>query len=111
LIDFGYAQRYWEADKHIEPDKHKGFVGNFAFASHNAFKPISQSRRDDFVSICYLLVYLFNGEPNWMYKISQGPPIDVNPAVAAVKKSMTPKRLCVGSSKRLIDFTREVFSY
>lgn len=32
------------------------------FASKNAFNLFTQSRRDDLISLCYLLIYLIDGD-------------------------------------------------
>ena len=42
------------------------FCGNVLFASHNAFKKVTQSRRDDLISLAYLLEFFINGEITWL---------------------------------------------
>jgi hypothetical protein len=37
------------------------FKGNFLYASVNAFNFVSLGRRDDLISLCYLLIYLVDG--------------------------------------------------
>ena len=41
---------------------YKSFQGNLAFSSKNAFNQISLSRRDDLISLVYLLMYLATGK-------------------------------------------------
>jgi hypothetical protein len=66
LIDFGLARSFWHhGHTHIEESKLPRFMGNCMFASYNAFKNIVLSRRDDFISLGYLLVYLFEGQNTW----------------------------------------------
>jgi len=66
LIDFGLATPYLVIDenreqKHIK-EEHKDFQGNLAFSSKNAFKEITLSRRDDLISVIYMLIYLATGD-------------------------------------------------
>ena len=63
VIDFGLAQRYHDADgNHIPMKKQGTFKGNIIFASKNAFNLLTQSRRDDLISLCYLLLYIIDGD-------------------------------------------------
>ena len=63
LIDFGICQKYLDRNKkHKQLVRVNDFRGNFAFASVYAFHFVTQSRRDDLISLCYLLVFLVNGE-------------------------------------------------
>jgi serine/threonine protein kinase len=69
LIDFGLA-RAWKnfCGAHIEQEKGVAFSGNMMFASPNALNGFSLSRRDDLISLSYILIYLFDGEQKWMQK-------------------------------------------
>ena len=66
LIDFGLSTPYLYNDpitnelKHIKME-HKEFQGNLAFSSKNAFNEITLSRRDDLISLVYMLLYLSSG--------------------------------------------------
>ena len=67
LIDFGIASSYVKKerifreprndDDHIECTTQR-FKGNYAFCSPNALNNSSTSRRDDFLSLLYILVFL-----------------------------------------------------
>lgn len=64
LIDFGFADKYTEDDKsHIKAgsltDK---FEGNLLFASPNQLNFMRTSRRDDIISVFYMIIYLMNGD-------------------------------------------------
>ena len=56
---------------HIECKKREKFTGNFLFASLNLFKYLTPSRRDDLISLAYLLIYYLLGEVTWASKIYQ----------------------------------------
>ena len=62
LIDFGLATRYLnETGQHIKESYCQHFTGNIALASQNALKFKTVSRRDDMISLAYLLVYMAQG--------------------------------------------------
>lgn len=59
LIDFGLVRKYKDANGDlIKNKKELVFKGNIIFASKHLFNMESPSRRDDFISLCYLLVYM-----------------------------------------------------
>ena len=60
LIDFGFATRYLNArtGQNVECKDIEEFRGNIIFASHNQMEFKSTSRRDDLISLFYLIVYL-----------------------------------------------------
>lgn len=60
IIDFGYATSYLEEDgkTHIQKEKVDFFRGNMIFASSHQLKFNRTSRRDDLISVFYILIYL-----------------------------------------------------
>ena len=61
LIDFGLCTKYKnEQGEHIKLVKTTRFIGNFSFCSLNTCRLYNKSRRDDFESIFYVLIYLLN---------------------------------------------------
>ena len=59
LIDFGISQRYLNDDgTHKEFYEKVPFMGNLIFSSKNAFREVSLSRRDDIISLVYVLQFL-----------------------------------------------------
>lgn len=68
LVDFGISKSYLDDNfDHVSFKEKVPFVGNYLFASKNAFLEVEQSRRDDLISLCYLLTVLLNGEiPVWL---------------------------------------------
>ena len=63
IIDFGFATPYVEADgqTHIQKQRLGTYRGNIIFSSLNQLKFYSTSRRDDLISLFYLLIYMLKG--------------------------------------------------
>ena len=63
IIDFGISKKFRDINgNHINCGQESIFQGNFVFASVNAHNYITLSRRDDLIQLCYLLVYLLDGD-------------------------------------------------
>ena len=57
LIDFGFADKYTNISENEQVDF---FRGNMLFASIRQLKFYRTSRKDDMISLCYLLIFLLN---------------------------------------------------
>lgn len=64
LIDFGLSSKFLDKKgNHISfEDKIPEFKGNMMFASYDQMNKFKTSRRDDMVSLCYLMLYLLNND-------------------------------------------------
>jgi serine/threonine protein kinase len=61
LIDFGFATKYLDSKGSHLPDKHiELFQGNLIFSSVSQLKFRSTSRRDDLISLAYMISYLLH---------------------------------------------------
>ena len=61
LVDFGLVSRYLDDNgNHIEEGEQTKFKGSMLFASSTAFRFIQTSRRDDLISLIYILVFLLD---------------------------------------------------
>ena len=69
IIDFGLCKKYRSSKtgKHILPKIGLKFHGNFKFSSSNAIKGKESSRRDDIISLGYMLIYLIKKGLPWDY--------------------------------------------
>jgi len=66
LIDFGLSLCYRDNNgRHISKGSSRDIVGSINFISVNIHKGITASRRDDIISIFYVLVYLIVGDLPW----------------------------------------------
>jgi serine/threonine protein kinase len=71
LIDFGVSRNYVDnIGEHLEQAQTNILTGNLIYSSHNAFKYETLSRRDDLISLAYLLVFFFNSKLDWVSKIN-----------------------------------------
>lgn len=69
IIDFGLAIKYVDNEgKHIAATKERFFQGNLIFASKHCFNLVTHSRRDDLISLAYLLLYLIDGDLAFLTK-------------------------------------------
>ena len=110
LIDFGISKRYLnEEGLHLPLHDCNDFSGNIYFSSKNAFQHLTLSRRDDLISLCYLLAYLMNGETTWINKEIRDKR-ELHRRVAAIKKDMKPKEFCIRSAQGLLPFAKKVWS-
>ena len=69
MIDYGLSHRYRHGNgKHVsfESSKNAQFKGNFMFQSKWAFEKIAQVRRDDLISLIYMLIYFVNRKVPWV---------------------------------------------
>ena len=67
VIDFGLCKKYRSSKtgKHILPKLTGKFNGNYKFCSPNIMKGKESSRRDDLISLGYILIYLIKKELPW----------------------------------------------
>ena len=62
IIDYGMTTEYLDQNgNHIPKDEVEYFRGNLMFASLSALNFNRQSRKDDLIRVCYLLLFLTNG--------------------------------------------------
>ena len=117
LIDFGLATKWRDANtgKHLKMVKLDYFEGNLYFSSVNQLLVRSTSRRDDLISLFYLLAYLLNhGNMPCMkdaFKLADS--VDIRTkfnAVLQAKKTVKLIDMCVERTVPLREFARHVQS-
>ena len=95
----------FRSGKHI-PFEKKDFQGNLAFSSLNAFNETSLSRRDDLISLFYLLIYLVTGKIPF---VSRTIPLENQVGrIKRLKNSMSPAGLCMLSQTEYLTKFGEV---
>jgi casein kinase 1 len=115
LIDFGLCSRYIDDQgQHVPRKQTNIFKGNLVFGSKNAFKGQSLSRRDDLISLAYLLIYLVDGDLLFMQGegSSEDEPDQATEFknIGLKKVKMTPEELCItDESRKLLPFISEIY--
>ena len=62
IIDYGMATSYLDSnDEHLAKEKMPEFRGNLFFTSISKLEFNRPCRKDDFVSLCYFMIFLING--------------------------------------------------
>ena len=119
LVDFGFATKYLTRDSqtgrkcHVVKKLDDMFRGNLMFASSNQMQFYTTSRRDDLISLAYLLVYLvrdFKLPGVDMDQLAMGD-MESFKTIAKSKGETTLNQLCEGESEELCDFVTEIFTY
>ena len=74
VIDFGFATKYFNSEKDMHVSKKLMYVfrGNVEFASLNQMKFHTTSRRDDLISLFFLMIYMLKQGCMPGYRISKG---------------------------------------
>jgi len=67
VVDFGLCKKYRSSKtgKHILPKMNRKFIGTLKYASFNVVKGKESSRRDDLISLGYMLIYLLKKQLPW----------------------------------------------
>ena len=72
IIDFGLCKKYIDNDnKHIEIKSGKTIIGTPNFVSVNVHNGVEPSRRDDLISLAYIILYLINGGLPWIREVKE----------------------------------------
>ena len=111
LIDYGLAKKYVDdRGLHLPEQQSTAFEGNLIFSSANGQNLRSTSRRDDLISLCYLLIYSLEGSLPWLETDENLNDIEEFHVVREMKEIATPETLCnTSDSSRLKTFVTEIF--
>jgi serine/threonine protein kinase len=67
LVDFGFATKYLDRrGEHLHEGMLQSFRGNMLTSSTNLMMFKTTSRRDDMISLLYLIIYLLNQTLPWI---------------------------------------------
>ena len=111
LIDYGLSKKYRSSikGKHIMFIKKDRFRGTLNFSSINSMECYESSRRDDLISIGYMLIYLIKGELPWS-KIKCGTISERFNNILNLKKNTTNEELCKNLPSEFCDYIKYVKS-
>ena len=97
IIDFGLSRIYIKEDVHIPNKADSSIVGTMRYISTHIHEGNVYSRRDDIISILYVIIYLLKGKLPWCsLKIEPGDKRTKAEIVYEVKKQTPIPILCSG---------------
>ena len=111
LIDYGISKKYRSSikGKHIMFIKKDRFRGTLNFSSINSMEGYESSRRDDLISIGYMLIFLIKGELPWS-KIKYVQTSERYIKLLNLKKNTTNEELCKNLPSEFCDYIKYVKS-
>lgn len=113
LLDFGFATRFIEktTGQHIQQEEVETFRGNMIFGSLNQLNFLKTSRRDDLISLLYMLVYMLNnGQLTGIDLDTQMINTEAFKLAKRAKMNHTLDDLCCGNASIMKKFAQEVLS-
>lgn len=113
LVDFGFATSFIEKQSglHIQHDEVETFRGNMIFGSLNQLNFQKTSRRDDLISLLYMLVYMLNnGKLTGIDLETQMINTEAFKLARKAKQIHTLDTLCCGNAHILKSFAHEVLN-
>ena len=102
LIDYGFCEKYYKDDIDA-PRAH----GNICYSSINALSGVPVSRKDDIISLCYLLADLYHGYLPWG---SISGDLDKKEETIKLKKIYPFRKICGDAAKELLFIYNDVNS-
>jgi serine/threonine protein kinase len=114
LVDFGFATRYFDKSTglHMEEDEVDTFRGNMIFGSLNQLNFMTTSRRDDLISLCYMIIYMLNkGQLSGIDLESNLANTEAFKLARNAKENHTLSTLCCKNAQSMTKFAEEVFQY
>ena len=101
VIDFGLSKPYLTSGNHIDMRINRKMIGTPRYASLNVHNGCEPSRRDDLISIGYMLIYLFKGSLPWQGQ-KGNTKSEKYRKIADIKKTISFEQLCTKMPKELI---------
>ncbi|CAA6660879.1 unnamed protein product [Spirodela intermedia] len=112
IIDFGLAKKYRDTSthQHIPYKDNKSLTGTARYASTNAHLGIEQSRRDDLVSLGYVLMYFLRGSLPWQ-GLKAGTKKQKYEKISEKKISTSIEALCRGYPAEFTSYFTYYYAY
>ena len=105
LIDFGFCKSYLKDNTHISNKKTSRLIGSVNFASFHSHEHWELSRRDDLISLGYILYYLYYGDLDWSKINVHANYQENNKKVFSWKKNIVKKMNLITFLKNFLEYT------
>ena len=113
LIDFGVSKKYRSSKtgKHIQFSLTGIAIGTIKFLSYNANRGVEQTRRDDMISVGYMLINLSGTKLPWEHLNIKDKNGKKNHAkILELKKLLKPEEICKGLPEELTEYIRYCYN-
>ena len=113
LIDFGISRKYRSSKtgKHIQFSLTGKLFGTLKFLSYNATRGVEQTRRDDMISVGYMLIYLSGTKLPWAdLSIREKNAKKNYEKILELKKLSKPENICEGLPEELTEYIRYCYN-
>ena len=110
IVDFGLSKKYRSSTtkKHV-PFRITGkLTGTMRFSSPNALRGGEQSRKDDLISIGYMIIYFMRKKLPWQQFNRVKNDIEKYIRIYKMKKEMKPEQLCKNLPSEMVHYMRYV---
>ena len=109
LVNFGLSKKYrsTKTKNHVRFSNTGRLTGTLRYASSNALKGSEQSRRDDLISIGYMLIYFMKRELPWQ-RIRDKNETERYIKIYKMKKEIKPEILCQGLPNEMVEYMKYV---
>ncbi len=95
IIDFGISTLFIDNKKYHKPmTRQNRVIGTIDFTSYYLHEGLSASRRDDLISMIYIIIYIYNNGLPWQKE-------NELKSVYEMKYYISPNRLCEGLSDKI----------
>jgi serine/threonine protein kinase len=107
IMDFGLTKKYIVNRQHIEKTKIKSLIGTPRYVSVNIHEHCEPSRRDDLISIGYMLIYFAKGVLPWQ-KVKYNSKSDLYTKIKECKKNTPLETLTCGLPIGFLEYMKYV---
>lgn len=108
LVDFGLACSYLdENNKHVPFKKNSSISGTLYYLSVYGHLGIKATRRDDLISLGYMLIHLLKGQLAWIH--TKGTTKEMIKKIYQIKATIFLKKLCENLPKEFISYFQYVY--
>lgn len=108
IIDFGNAKKIFDVNGEIKYSNKKiSCMGNHSFSSNNALRDMDVYKKDDIISLFYILIYFFRGNLPWKKRKPNGEKL-LKEEIIKIRKNIKLKDLCKNFPEEFISLFENI---